>query len=361
MSANSTLLLLIPKIDDGGVERVMANISNYIHSGYVGYPVQVKMFVLFRGNMRGRAFFSNYELLEIGFWGLVRLCFNSRNNIIIFSALTPANILGSILAFLCKVKFYPSQQCVVAQKGIKPFFRRIVYFWIYLRANKFIAISEGVYTNLYGFIGKKEKLLLLYNPVLIRYRTEKICRSISPKVDNVTFCSLGRLTYQKGFDLIIQAFGRLLSEGIKNFKYFIAGDGDQYEHLRDLVSRYDLSNHIYFSGFTTSYHEFYSMKDFYLFPSRFEGLGLALVEALDGGIPVISSNCLSGPSEILENGRLGRLVHFHYNVDEWANILRDILLSDSISVVYDIEDSLSRFSVERFLSRLLYEGNEQKA
>lgn len=118
--------------------------------------------------------------------------------------------------------------------------------------------------------------------------------------------AVGRLEYQKGFDVLIEAFTRVRST--RKARLIIFGEGSMHQELTTKIQGANLQDAIDLAGFTNTPMEQMRAAHAFVLSSRFEGFGLVLVEALYSGTNVISTDCPYGPAELLENGRYGTLV-----------------------------------------------------
>lgn len=137
---------------------------------------------------------------------------------------------------------------------------------------------------------------------------------------------LGRLySPHKGQDLLVKALGILINKGVTNFKMHFLGDGPSLEDLRKLSDELGLSDYIVFEGRKTQ-KEIYQQLcgyDVFVQPSRSEGFGLTVAEAVAAKLPVLVSN-LPGPMEIIDNGLLGMFFETE-NIEDLATKLEIIL------------------------------------
>jgi glycosyltransferase involved in cell wall biosynthesis len=140
------------------------------------------------------------------------------------------------------------------------------------------------------------------NPV--RLEANQACRSAS---DVQRLVSLGRLTHQKGFDVLIRSFAALAARH-QSWRLVIFGEGPDRAYLEQLRAASGCEHRIDLPGLIRDVDQ--ALRDAHLFvlPSRFEGYPNALLEALAGGLPVIATACPGGTVEILENGTYGMLV-----------------------------------------------------
>ena len=117
----------------------------------------------------------------------------------------------------------------------------------------------------------------------------------------------GRLNYQKGFDLLIEAFS-LIADQCPEWHIDIFGSGDEEQALRKQLSQKGLEQRIFIHPASDHIFDEFQNSDFFVFSSRFEGWGLVLVEAMSCGIPAVSYRCDYGPEDIITDQIDGLLV-----------------------------------------------------
>jgi len=115
--------------------------------------------------------------------------------------------------------------------------------------------------------------------------------------------AMGRLHEIKGFDVLLRAAARLLDQGV-DFRLKLAGDGPQMGALRQLSDSLGLCDRVEFVGWVADPGAFLKTIDLFVVPSRYESFGLAVIEAMAAGVPVVTSD-IEGPCEILKGGALG--------------------------------------------------------
>ncbi|MGI5162461.1 glycosyltransferase family 4 protein [Microbispora sp. CA-102843] len=126
-------------------------------------------------------------------------------------------------------------------------------------------------------------------------------------VDGRIIVAAGRLTRQKGFDLLIKAFAEVVADH-PDWQLRIYGDGREHGRLRRLIHRLHLYNHAFLMGGTTTLEQELAKGAMFVLSSRYEGFGMVLTEAMAHGLPVVSFDCPHGPSDIVTHGRDGLLV-----------------------------------------------------
>ncbi|MBC7357552.1 MAG: glycosyltransferase [Desulfacinum sp.] len=187
---------------------------------------------------------------------------------------------------------------------------RLIQRW-YGENDGFLAVSKGIAVDLHeNFQVPGDKIHVVHNPVVTREvmglsRHEANHPWLKDKTAPVVL-SAGRLDRQKGFDTLLEAFAGVVRNG--NGRLIILGEGPQRPELELLIDRLGLRESVSMPGFVDNPYPFMRHADAFVLSSRWEGFGNVLVEAMAFGTPVVSTDCPVGPREILEGGRLGRLV-----------------------------------------------------
>lgn len=128
------------------------------------------------------------------------------------------------------------------------------------------------------------------------------------------FITIGRLVPLKGHKYLIEAFSRVKKE-VPNSKLFIIGDGPIKDQLKMVIQKKSLENDIFLLGLRENPFKFLANSDIFVFSSLYEGFPTVLLEAMACGLPIISTNCKTGPYEILDNGKYGLLVEILNSID----------------------------------------------
>jgi len=192
-------------------------------------------------------------------------------------------------------------------KRCKYFLLRWLMPWAYRRANRIITVSHGVADDLISFLSiSSESVDVIYNPV-IDSDFESLARAVPyHQVSSNTVLFVGRLVAQKDVTNLLVACRILKSR--QDLDVLIVGDGPQRLMLEKKVKDFELAGHVRFVGTVSNPLPLMAASGVLVLPSRFEGLGNVLIEAMACGTQVVSTDCPHGPAEILNGGRYGQLV-----------------------------------------------------
>jgi len=160
---------------------------------------------------------------------------------------------------------------------------------VYRHSNQIIAVSRAVAEDLNRHFGiAKEKLRVIFNPVNIR-QVQSMAAAEPDGVSNSSnyLVAVGRLDRQKGFDVLLKAFSKLDAKVRPDL--IILGKGPEREKLEGLVKALQLERWVRLPGFTKNPYSVMSRARAFVFPSRYEGFGIALLEAMACGTPVVAS------------------------------------------------------------------------
>lgn len=184
---------------------------------------------------------------------------------------------------------------------------RVFYPW----ADWIVAVSKGVAKDVLRAVGLPAgKIRVIYNPVVVPELAEAAARDpghpwLTEGAPPVVL-GAGRLTAQKDFATLIAAFGEV--RRARPSRLLILGEGEERAKLQALIQSLSLGNDACLGGFTFNPYAYMSRAAVFALSSAWEGFGIVLVEAMACGTPVVSTDCVAGPAEILVDGKYGRLV-----------------------------------------------------
>jgi glycosyltransferase involved in cell wall biosynthesis len=181
----------------------------------------------------------------------------------------------------------------------------------YQFADDILAVSKGVARSVSSAMRIPfEDIKVIYNPIVLSELVEKAREQADhPWFDHPqipVLIAIGRLAAQKDFPTLLRAISIIKKTRI--VRLLILGDGDDERLLKTIIDEYHLSQYVQLLGFIANPYAYLSRADLFVLSSRWEGFPNTLLEALACGVNVVSTNCPSGPQEMLENGRYGRLV-----------------------------------------------------
>lgn len=147
-----------------------------------------------------------------------------------------------------------------------------------------------------------------------------------PSLEYKNILCVGRLTYQKGFDLLIPAWAKI-ADNLVGWKITIVGTGEDEKMLKQMAIDYKVDQSIDFVGQQSNMDQFYRKASFFCMSSRFEGLPMVLLEAQSYGLPIVAFDCETGPSELVVNNKSGFLVS-NGNILELSNAIIELIGDD---------------------------------
>jgi len=176
---------------------------------------------------------------------------------------------------------------------------------VYRFADVVTANSEGALDTMRAYVPDR-KLALVRNPLTMPNTRTTGDTTIHRFFQSPTVLSVGRLTPQKGYDVLLRAFARL--DGRCNWRLAIAGDGELKEELFTLARKLGIAHRTDWMGSVKDPFALYREAEFMVLASRFEGVPNVLLEAMVCGLPAIVTNGSPGPLEYVEDGHNGIIV-----------------------------------------------------
>lgn len=307
------ILFILPSLGGGGAERTILNLINNLdrqrfkpqlavlnlEGEYLDLlRKDIKVFDLKKSRAR-------YAILE-----LTKLINKEKPNIVL-GTIVQIRILLHFVKKLSRHKPIFITRCENFQSKTEE--NRIIKFLsdVSLRTSDYIiTISRGIAKDLIEHHDvKEEKIRIIYNPINL----ENVQKLAKKPLNHPWFLSqepviiaVGRLTKQKGFSYLIKALFLIHPE--TKAKLVILGQGPEKEKLKELSKQLNIEKEVEFLGFQKNPYRFITQAKVFVLSSLWEGFGNVIIEAMACGCPVVSTNCQSGPSEILENGKYGILV-----------------------------------------------------
>jgi glycosyltransferase involved in cell wall biosynthesis len=306
-------------LNGGGAEKVMLSLANgFAKQGLEVDLVLVKLEGEYLTSIspKVRTIDLKSHRLIAGLPQLIKYLRKNRPKVMI-SALEDPNTIAIIAKVLARVSTrtivtvhnHLSRECMQSnhlKRKLTPLFIR----WLFPLADKVVSVSQGVADDAARLSGlNPEHIQVIYNPIFSPDLLEKFKTPVNhhwfddrqPPV----ILGVGRLTKQKDFATLIRAFALVRRQ--YSVKLMILGQGEELPALEALVKELNLVNAVTFAGFVANPYAYMSKAKMLVMTSIFEGFGNVLVEGMVAGISVVSTDCESGPSEILANGKYGML------------------------------------------------------
>jgi glycosyltransferase involved in cell wall biosynthesis len=318
--AGERIAVLLHDVAAGGAERVALKlVEGMIDAGHAVDLILVRATGEYMGDIPARA-----RLIDLGknhvFQSIPALARYLRNErpAALLSFLTHVNIAAILARLLSRQRLFLAiserNQLSVKAADARHLRDRLTYRLVpllYPFADRIIAVSRGVARDVERFarLGGN-KVSHIYNPI---YGPALAAAAAMP-VEHPWFApgqppvvlGAGRLHKQKGFDTLLRAFA--LARRERDIRLMIIGEGREREALEALARSLGVEDDVSLPGFVENPYALMSQASLFVLSSRWEGLPGVLIEALACGTTVISTDCPSGPSEILEDGRYGKLV-----------------------------------------------------
>lgn len=310
---------LINNLSRGGAERTVSRISLKMNNNIkkelllfgkdaeVGYSYKGNLVYLDREDDSGKTkkllnFINRTKKLKE---------MKQKNDTPTISFLLYANLINALTArsgrTILSVRNHMTTQF---KTGNMSKFWNFVIKYIYPKADLITVVSREIKEDLIkNYKIEKSKIKVIYNSYDIQNIQELSQEPLDKEYEEIfqksVIVTVGRLNKQKGIQHLIRAF----SNAYKNkseLRLVIIGSGTQENYLKQLVTNLDLNNVVHFLGHQDNPFKFISKSQLYVMPSIFEGFPNSLSEAMACGAPVLASDCLSGPREILAPQEFGK-------------------------------------------------------
>ncbi len=310
--------ILVPTLDQGGAERSMVHLANALFrrgcqaqlvtalSGDGVYRDEIEQGLPFVDLGAGR---QRYFPRVLG-----RYISDCKPDIIV-SALMSNWTVGIAMLAKYPVKIVISERSVLSTqiKNAGNMLADISFLlsrFLYPRAARVVAVSQGVADDLVAHqLVKPDRIKVIYNPVISDQFYKLLKEEMSLPLLHPTspnFVAVGRFHEDKNYPLLIKAFAMLRRN--MPCRLILFGEGVLRPALESLIAELGLGEDVLLPGFVRNPFPYITRASCFVLSSRVEGLPGALIQALGCGTTVVATNCVSGPAEILDNGKYGILV-----------------------------------------------------
>ncbi|MFL2133608.1 glycosyltransferase [Desemzia sp. FAM 23990] len=203
-------------------------------------------------------------------------------------------------------------------------------------ADVLVVLTKKNYEEYNGyFLNSNCQLELIPNPLdprIISHNYNKNSKKI---------CFVGRLSREKGPDLLIEAINELNSKTLfNNWTLDMYGTGAEYRGLKEQIIKYNLEKKVFLKGENKEIYKLYNQYSFLVVPSRFESFGLVIIEAMKSRLPVVSFNAPYGPKQLISDGTNGILVE-RENVKKLADSIYKLMSDRELRVSFSNKSNLT--------------------
>lgn len=292
-----------------------------------------------------------------GIFNLFIKIYNKNFNIIHANAGIIPNILGKLLGVKMNLEskhgiLIPDEELENMPFKLK-FHEKIKEYFV----DYFIAESENDKQKLIKYFGiKKDKIKVIYNGIDLKKNSPEINNGFHKSQNGekeIIIGTIGRLTYQKGHDLLIKAFAHV-ADIIGNVRLIILGSGENEINLKNLVKENGCENKINFVKYNEDIYDILNKLDIFILTSRYEGVPYVILEAMNIGIPIVSTR-VGGIDNILKDEYSALLVE-KGNIEEISKALMKLIKNPLLrtELSNNAFNEVQKYSIENMAKNVEY-------
>ena len=326
MNKLKSIAFIMPDLDGGGLQRIALNLLQ----GFAMEEIPLDLVVANEKGQFKQMIPSGVRVIDLKipiqprFSSVIKVIFPLVNYLrkekpeILVCHLFTSNVVAAIakIIALSPVKLAFVEHISLADKKnrtntLQEKLLPLAMHWLYPTVDAVIAVSKGLARELESYLHlKADSIKTIYNPVL----ASNLLVKAEAQVEHPWFkdgelpviLGVGRLVKQKDFATLIRAFA--IVRQLQPARLVILGKGELKEKLMVLARELGVKNDVEFLGFVENPYSYMVRSSVFVLSSIQEGLPTGLIEAMALGTTVVSTNCPSGPNEILANGKYGELV-----------------------------------------------------
>ena len=313
------ILFVLPYLGGGGAERVVLTLLTHLDRNKFELSL-----ALFDKHHKGgnyielipedvQVFDLQSRQARYAIWKVARLIRNQRPDIV-FTSLSHVNLLlGLIRPLLPKSIRFIARESAMASKNVREEKHSTVSQWLYRNVyNHFDSIVAQCHEMKTDLIEQHrcqpEKITVIQNPVDVEkidhMASEPVSESLRFPQDKINLLSVGRLSHQKGYDLLLPAMKNL----DERFFLTILGEGEEKKACIQLAEKLGVDHRVKFAGFASNPYHLMNKADVLVLSSRYEGMPNVILEANTCGTPVVAFHAPGVGPEVVVDGVTGFLV-----------------------------------------------------
>ncbi len=319
---------LIGNLSSGGAERTTVSLANSF--AQAGHQVEI---ITFEGTESFYPVDEEVTVISAGFNEIshnvsVKRLFGSVDRMTRLRKLVKSRKLDVLIGMSFAFTWYAVYACELTETKVIGTERNNPYAYLASKFNTVLRKTFYYFTDGYIFQTKKSAKFFRKNSsddIVIPNAifNEDIYRLSPPFRREKFICGVGRLTKQKRFDVLIDAF-KIVSEAHPDYRLIIFGEGEDRKALEAQAKKLGLAKKVIMPGTTDRVVELVNYASVFVLSSEMEGMPNALIEALALGVPCVSTNCDMGPNELIVNGENGILTRVG-NARQIATAINEII------------------------------------
>ena len=304
------IVFMINSLGGGGAERVVTTLLNQFVETYECYLIifenefsyeldkRVKIISLYQNKNEN----NFYKLIKLPIlsYKLYKIIKKYKFNQIV-SFLYRANYVNILCKPFSKHRVIISERIapssMYSNNTLSSMISKFLIKKLYNKACIIISVSKAIKEDLIKNFNIRTKQIVIYNPYDINHIILLSKENIKTPIQKKSIITVGSLSKRKNHQLLIKAFSNIKD---KNYKLYIIGEGEEKSNLIKLIKELKITDKVIFLGFDNNPYKYLSKSEIFILSSNSEGFPNALVESMICKCCVISTDCLSGPREILE-------------------------------------------------------------
>lgn len=351
------LVLVLPAIDFGGAQKFCLNFTKYLNS--INYPYKVVFLRKGKSEELKQEFLEeNINFCELNSKSVLKSipklikCLKLEKPEVIISTVNNVDFAVSLIKIFFKnVKLYLRKANVVFDNQ-KNFKNKIEIFFQKKFSDGLIALTNEM-KNEYEKMGfSREKIFVINNMVDIDYISKKMSIDNNDGFDFFNkdcpiLVSNARFVPEKRHDILIKTFEEVKKD-FTDAKLLLIGDGPLRDDIKKLISK-ELEQSVFFLGFQSNPYYYMAKSNLLVLTSDYEGFPNVIIEAFACGIPVVATDCRTGPKEIIDIGKNGFVCPLE-DYKELAKAIKCLLNSRNEKMNVDCIEKASKYSIKKISS-----------